>query len=347
MALAYHIFAALVGVYVFALTFVMRETTEGKWVNRIEEFWIRVDDRRIAAGGLWLSLFNAVAAKLTRVFNRIVGEKLISLRLIGISGSLSFTSLFSFYALFFGVASYLFVTYHDLIKQKVPTIANLEVTTGVLIICFVIVGLIALAFGLLSALPMIFKSRVWVWLSCLPTGLVFLLFFRLVYLRAVNPGRLTIILTVIISLLSDVLLVAVIRQSLKWITERLSPARLTAAIAVQMLLAIVTFLLPILLILLRAKQKPVSILTVGALMLTLFNFPTAIASICFIASLTFLILHRFTWPTMERAVYVLTRPEVLRKRALVRIISAGIAVYGLHGIPQTGILIKIIGSLKG
>jgi len=299
MALACNILAALVGVYVFALTFVMRETTEGKWVNRIEEFWIRVDDRRIAAGGLWFSLFNAIAAKLTKVFDRIVGEKLISLRLIGISGSLSFTSLFSFYALFFGVASYLFVTYHDLIKQKVPTIAHLEATTGVLIIAFLIVALIALVFGMLSALPMIFKSRFWVWLSCLPTGLVFLFFLRLVCLRAVNPGTLVIILSVVISLLSDVLLVAVIRQSLKWITKRLSPARMTAAIAVQVLLVVVTFLLPILLILFRAKQKPVSSLSLGALMLTLFNVPTAIASICFIASLAFLILHRFTWDNVR------------------------------------------------
>ncbi len=107
MALAFHIAAALVGLYGLALTFIMRETSEGKWVNRIEEFWIRVDDRRKAAGGLWFSLFNAVAAKLTKVFNRIVGEKMISLRLIGISGSLSFTSLFFFYTVFFGFSNYL------------------------------------------------------------------------------------------------------------------------------------------------------------------------------------------------------------------------------------------------
>ena len=346
MALVCHILAALVGVYVFALTFVMRETAEGKWVNRIEEFWIRVDDRRLAAGGLWFSLFNALAVKLTKVFNRIVGEKMISLRLIGMSGSLSFTFLFLFYALFFGIVSYFFITYHDLIKQKVPTITNLEATTGLLIIGFLLFALIGLIFGILSALPMIFKGRFWVWLSCLPTGLVFWIVIRLVYLRTVNPGRLAPILAAVISLLSDVLLVAVIRQSLKWITERLSPARVAAAIAVQMVLLIVTFVLPALLILLLAKQNPASSLSVGALTLTLFNFPTAIASICFIASLAFLTLHRFTWPTMERLVYILTRPEVLRKRALVRIVSAGIAVYGLQGIPQAGFLIKIIESLK-
>jgi len=49
---------------------------------------------------------------------------------------------------------------------------------------------------------------------------------------------------------------------------------------------------------------------------------------------------------MERVVYILTRPEVLKKRALVRIISAAIAVYGLHGIPKAGIFIKIIETLK-
>lgn len=346
MALAFHIVVAIVGIYVFALTFVMRKTTEGRWVNRIEEFWIRVDDKRIAAGGLWFSLCNALAAKLTRAFNRIVGEKMISLRLVGISGSLSFASLFSFYALFFGAGGYVFLTYHDLIKQKVPAIVNLEVTTVLLIIAFLATALIALVFGILSALPMIFKSRLWVWLSCFPTGLVFILFLRLVYLRAVNPGRLAIILSVVISLVSDVLLVAVIRQSLRWITKQVSLARIAAAIAVQVLLVLVTFWLPIQLLILQVPHKPASSLSVGALTLTLFNIPTAVASICFIASLAFMILHLFTWPIMERVVYILTRPEVLEKRKYLRVISGAIAAYGLQGIPKTDILIKIIETLK-
>jgi hypothetical protein len=346
MVFALHIVAAAVGVYVFVLTFVMRETSEGEWVNRIDEFWVRVDDRRIAAGGLWFSLFSAIASKLTKVFNRIVGEKMISLRLVGVSGSLSFTSVFFFFALFFGVVSYFFLTYHDLIKQKVPSITKLEFTTGVLIIGFLLFLFLFLIFGILAALPMIFRSRVWVWLSCLPTALVLIFFIRVIYVHTLDAGGLAIFLSAVISLVSDVLLVAVIRQSLRWITGRVSPGRITGAIAVQLLLVVITFLLPIQLIILRAHQKPQSSLSVGALMLALFNFPTAVASICFIASLVFLIIHHFTWPMIERLVYVLTRPEVLKKRVLVRVISAAIAFYGLQAIPRAGFLIKIIESLN-
>ncbi len=346
MALILHIVAAIVGLYVLALTFVMRETSEGKWVNRIDEFWIRVDDRRIAAGGLWLSLFNAIASKLTRVFNRIVGEKMISLRLIGISGSLSFTSMCFFCALFFAVISYLFIKYRDVLKPHVPITTNLDATTGGLIIGFLLFALFALVFGLLACLPIIFKSRVWVWLSCLPTGLMLLFFLRIVYMRMLTMGRFTIFLTVFISLASDVLLVTVIRQSLKWITRRISPGRVSGAIAVQLLLVAITFVLPILLVILRANQKPASNLSVGALTLTLFNFPTAVASICFIASLVFLIIHRFTWPTMERLVYIFTRPEVLEKRWLLRTISVAVALYGLQGIPRVGLLIRFLHFLN-
>ncbi len=85
-------------------------------MNRIDEFWVRVDDRRIVAGGLWLSLCDSTPAKLTRVFNRIAGGKIISLRLIGVSGALSFASLFLSLASLFGVLSYLLLAHADLFK---------------------------------------------------------------------------------------------------------------------------------------------------------------------------------------------------------------------------------------
>lgn len=100
-------------------------------MNRIDEFWVRVDDRRIVAGGLWLSLCDSTAAKLTRVFNRIAGGKIISLRLIGVSESLSFASLFLSLASLFGVLSYLLLAHADMFKQKVPALTDLKAVIGV------------------------------------------------------------------------------------------------------------------------------------------------------------------------------------------------------------------------
>lgn len=346
LALAFHILAAAVGIYVFVLTFVMRETTEGRWVNRIEEFWIRVDDRRRAAGGRWLSLFKATAAKLIRVFNRVVGERMLSLRLVGISGTLSFTSLSLFYALMFGLLSYLFIAYHDLIKQKIPGTTNLELMTAVVIIGCVLSAVFAIMFGALACLPVIFKSRFWVWLSCLPTTLAFLFFLRVAYLRALTKGALAIFLSLIISLASDVLWVAVVRQSLGWITAKVSLARVAWSVAVQIFLVLLIFLLPMQVLLHQARHRPATNFAIGAFTVSVFNFPTVIASTCFIGSLAFLILHHVTWPVIERVFYILTRPEVLEKRKYVRLISAAIAVYGLHGIPSVGVVSGIIEHLK-
>lgn len=346
MFLALHIVAALAGVFIFALTYLMRETSEGKWVNRIDEFWIRVDDRRIAAGGLWLSLFNNIAAKLTKIFDRIVGEKLVSLRLIGISGTLSFASLFFFYALFLGVCSYFLIVYHDLIKQKIPTITNLEISTGFLIAFFLVFVLLTFIFGILSLLPMIFKSRFWVFLSCLPTGIIFVFFFHSILIGTVTMSSLAVFLPVIMSLSADVLLTVIIRKSLKWITERVSSARVISAITIQLLLVLITFLFPALLIIRQIPHIRVNNLSIGSLILTLFNLPTAAASMAFIVSLGFLVVYRYTWPVIERLVYPMTRPEVLKKRQLVRVISGALALYGLHGIPNAGWLIEIIKSLN-
>lgn len=96
MTLALHILAPLFGLYLWYLTYVMRETTEGKWVNRIEELWVRIDDRSKVSGSKTKLVFSAVATKVTKILDQVFGVRIISPRVVGVSGSLSFASLFLF-----------------------------------------------------------------------------------------------------------------------------------------------------------------------------------------------------------------------------------------------------------
>jgi hypothetical protein len=329
-----HIVAALLGAWVFYLTFVMRESTEGKWVNRIEEMWIRIDDRNKAVGETTKSLFNVVAGKVSRTFNRIVGTKIFSARLVGISGSLSFATAFFIYGAFFELMAYFVVAYADLIKRMVSNAATLQHAVPLFIVAGIVLFLFCGFCAMLAILPIAFKSPIWAWISCAPTILGFLLFVWLVFLHKMNGSHLTLLLAPVLSLSSDILLLIIIRQSLRWMLASTTLRRMTITIVIQLVQFAIVFLIPLRILYTNALTNPKSDIPVGMLILVVFNIPTAIASTAFLSLLLLVLLHRVTWPLLSQLTYILTRNEVLEKRGLVRTIAVGLMVYGLSGIPS-------------
>ena len=334
-------FAGLLGLYLFSLTFVMKESTEGLWVNRIAELWIRIDDRNKAIGDTTKTLFRVLAENVASLFNRIVGNKMISIRVVGISGSLSFASLFCFFGLFFEIASYVILTHSDTLERLSSSGSKLVHETPVLIlggILFLLVSGFCLALGLL---PVLLKSSIWGWLSCLPTALWLLLTFRFLYYHIHSDfgGQLGIVAALAISLASDLLLLILIRSSLGWILVRTTIPRIISAMAMQVFvlsLFIFPFLLPI-----KVPGMSKSSLGVSIFMLALFNIPTAIASMTFGISLLVVLLHRFSWPLLSRLTYILTRNEVLDKRKTVRAIGGALMLFGLSGVHLLPLLMKV------
>ncbi len=341
MTLALHIFALLIGAYVFYLTFVMRESTEGKWVNRIEEFWVRIDDRGKAVGENTRSLFSALAQKVTKTFNRIVGVRIISIRLVGISGSLSFASALFFYGVFFELLAYAVRAYH-LLWKPTPSVPSPQGAVSL----FVASGMVLfLMFGvciLLALLPIFLRSSIWAWISCSPTLLAVFGFFRLLYLHRINGANLTLFSVLVASLASDIVLLMIIRLSLKWMLADVTLLRMIGATLIQLLLFVVVFFLPMKIVIFQSLLRPSGNLAVGLFMLVLFNIPTALASVSFLFSLLFVLLHRVTWPLLSQLAYILTRNDVLEKRKAVRTIAGCLIAYGLSGMPGMAFLLRIV-----
>lgn len=341
MLQALHVIALLVGAYIFYMTFVMRESTEGKWVNRIEELWIRIDDRNKAVGDTTRALSNALAEKIAKGFNRLVGIKAISLRLVGFSSSLSFASLFFFFGCLLELTSYLIVKYSELLKRTSPSADQIEKAFPLMIVfgfVFIAISVFCLT---LAFLPVIFRSTVWVWLSCLPALLLFTLNLKMVYLHLANPKQLTIVAALAMSLASDVMLLVIIRQSLRWMLAYTSLMRVTVTVAIQVVLIFVVFLSPLIFLFDSGTENAKNSLGVILLTLGVFNLPTALASMAFILSIGVVLLHRITWPLLSQLAYVLTRSEVLEKRKTLRTIAASLIVFGLSGIPALSFLQKL------
>jgi hypothetical protein len=204
-----HFISGIVGVYLVYLTFVMTESTEGIWINRLEELWIQVDERNKSVGETTRALFSTVADKVSRVFNRIFGVRLISLRAIGTSGSLSFACFFitlgiGILFLYYLVSKYSLVVDPRLQKQEPLLIVGGSFGIGLGLLC------LTLAF-----LPMVLKSPFWVWLSCVPTGFWLYLTFRLIRMHLMNGVQFGLSAALASSFASDVFIIILIRQSLR------------------------------------------------------------------------------------------------------------------------------------
>jgi hypothetical protein len=332
MILTLHIAALVVGLYFWYLTFVMRESTEGKWVNRIEEMWIRIDDRSKATRDTAKALFNVVAGKITRIFNGIVGDKVVSIRLVGISGSLSFASA----CLFSGVTELMMVSGSSLVDKG-------RINWGSMFLALACVS------AALAVLPVIFKSPLWAWISCSPTIFVLLLFVWSIYRKGLKGASSPFLPVPLLSLASDVLFLIIIRQSLRWLSVKTTPLRIMIVLTIQLLLIAIVFLIPwsAPFIELFAIQRRIhsTLLPYGLELssgLVLFNLPTAVAAISFVFALLIVLLHRVTWPMLSEWTYVLTRNDVLEKRKTVRTIASALILYGLGGILKLAFVLALV-----
>jgi hypothetical protein len=340
-----HVFAGLIGFYLFSLTYVMRESTEGQWVNRIEEFWVHMDDRSKTAGEATSTMFKELASRVAQIFNRIVGTRLLSIRLVGISSSLSFASFVFILGLFLEVLAYLVIANTALLKRTSHSADTIIHAIPLFIIFGLIFLLCATAFLCLALLPIFLKSSFWEWVSCGPALLLFLATGRLVYLHLSYAKQVGFIAALAASVASDVVLLIIVRTSLSWLVARSTIRRMVGLIAVHLIVLMTLFAAPLLMPISWRPAMAKTSLGVTFFSLAMFNIPTAIASMAFLVCVMVVLLHRVLWPLMSRMTYILTRNEVLEKRKTVRTIGLALMLYGLAGFSHGAWLRKVLDTV--
>ena len=155
------------------------------------------------------------------------------------SGSLSFASFFLFLAAVVASVCYLIFTHSQLMKADFSTQVPLLIVFG---IGLLVVGGVCL---LLAVLPVLSRFRIFAWLSCIPTALFSSFFvYRLILRHNANAGQYSSVLALAISFASDLLLLVLVRQSLRWILIRTTLTRIVAAIAAQFMALFLFFVVP-------------------------------------------------------------------------------------------------------
>lgn len=317
------VFCLLLGALAYYVAFLMYEDAQGKWQSRIEAIWISVNDREKVIGSRAVAIFNGVASVATSAFNRVFGERLLSLQLIGVSTS------FSYAGVFFGLSVIFAVLFRE--SRLVGALSGNVIAS----LNFVKVGafVIGLVFFVFAMLPTIWKSRWTVWLSLAPLIFICLGLMKLALRHRATHDQLAMLITLIASVFSDVLTLVLVRYTIRRVLTDPTPSRVCAAVSIQVFMVVLLVIAPIQLsgiLMVRYGQRLIlkSLFDLG-----LFNLFTGFASLLFLLVLFTLLLHRATWPVLGRLIYPLARYQVVRKQTLMASIGTGLLLFAFPLMP--------------
>lgn len=320
------------GLLVYAVV-TMFPDEEGKLQNRIENLWVAIDDMQQSAVGRATALFNRIASYVTRIYNRILGVRLISVQMVGVSSASSLAG-------FFLGTAYVSFALLSLLMSKHVTI-NPKFNPALLLIgvLSLVLGCFALVF---AVLPSLIRNRFGRALSLLPLVL-FMCGMSMPIIRAhvaLNPTQLTVLAGLFIGIASDILVLAAVRFSVRLISASTRLREIVIAVIIQvvalLLLAVVPFELTT--ALLAANQD--SLVAKFLLSSLMFNLFTVLGVAAFLALLAVVLLHRIFWPLLGRVVYSAARFKPLQNnRKTFALIGIVCAMYGLGVLSWQGLIV--------
>jgi hypothetical protein len=302
-----------IGVLAIYVGCFLYEDEEGKLQNRVEELSQSLKARRDA--GESLPLVSTVAGFINHILDRILGKRLFSLRMAGISTCFSLSTLFGFMALLF-----------HLFDEFAPEGAGVVAEVSAL------VCLVAAMLG--SKYP----SR-WTTALCLLPPIITLIHTPDTNLLFTQPFLSIILL--LVSLLSDIFLVLAIRVTLRTLLRRPTLKLFVTALIGQ--LAIILLLLLVPLIAANTLQDNGWITSSGGLLgygAAIFgmNISSGIVSLAFICVLLFFLLHKIFWPIASRIIYPIARFKILQNRKFM--VGAGATCLAVVSPPFAALLEK-------
>lgn len=189
-----------------------------------------------------------------------------------------------------------------------------------------IIGLVCF---LLAALPSLVPSFLSVGLSLIPGLLVAAWVARVIQLHRLFGGQLALVAAFLASLLSDVLLLVLVRFTVRLISAATTASRIAVAVLIQLGVVVLLVVAPVEAgVSLTAKfgNHPTA-LAIFSIFVGGLNVFTGIMSCMFILVLLFLLLHKAFWPVLGRLFYPLARYQVIRNHTIMASIGTGCLLF--------------------
>jgi hypothetical protein len=293
--------------------FALREDEDGAIQSRIEEWWIKITDKRSDALSISASFIREIARLTLLGIDRIFGASLMSVRFFGVSLYFSLASL-NLLSLF---------TYQDHAFHFAKPIPLKEIVTS---LRFVGAGLFPAFASFLTSSK--FRWLLAFWYLGLAWGLIgFLDFAHFVYKSGHGKLAFGMIffsgLGLLISGMFDILYV----QFIRWLLQRISTASTHSQIyhglllaSMSALLALTLFAVPIALgvILIHYAHSVTGIGIAGFVLIFSWVFNLITLLTCFLGFLLAftILLHRLFWPLLQRPLYGFQRFGIIKKKKL-------------------------------
>lgn len=288
----------LLGLLFINAALFLYEDEEGRIQNKVEEWWIKLNDKGKASRSLAAAFMQEVAKLTGRGFDRLLGKRLLSLRFIFISISFSLASIFLF----------VFVLFPLVHNPPAGTSAQAALR----------LFLFFAAFGLVPAFT---KSKVLLglWWGLIVLTLVEAMDFILFVFstRGAGPAARGVSLVMLVfgfSLLCDLSYIVTVRWLLRRISQIDRVYEIVLQVLVNLLILAILMLGPIFLCLGIGRFSVLAgEVFLYSFVLNSLNIVVAFAALT-LASL--LLLHRLLWPTIERPIYAIQRFALLKNKKL-------------------------------
>jgi hypothetical protein len=303
-----------IGCWAYYAAFFMYEDEEGKWQDRIEKLWVAIDDRKNSTGRRTSLLFNKIAIAVTRGFNRVFGRRLLSIQSVGVSTCYSFAGMFLLVTLLLMIVvqpSNLTSPLSEDVSKSLSYVQHLCLIVG-------------LVFLLLGALPSLLPSRWFAILSFLPFLFLMSAAIYLIRNHRASQRSIAFFAALLLSLLSDIFLLILVRFTLRWVSATISTFRIATAVLIQVSVIVILVIAPfeIATASMVDLRQPGWIFQMLAMMADLNAF-TGLASSLFLLALFFVLLHKVFWPVLSKLFYPLARHKMIRNRRIMASVGTG------------------------
>lgn len=339
--------------FIYAAVF-LYEDEQGKLQNKLEDWWIRIEDTQRTMLSRHTNLMRYLAGVMTSVIDRLFGARLLSIQSVGVSICYSYASVIFVSILYILLVKFVGVKYLDIENtfQHMPIVVALFL---------LIISTITMFFFLfLGTLPSFTSRIVWQVLWSVLLGGFFILWLISMYSMSliwatdepdISPPKLTAIMFAVLlvglgaSSAFSTAFIAITRKILRWSSGLDSASKITAVILLNSALSIVLIAAPLFWIHTIIESDWISnlesdlsemagfamfaILGGAAFFTAVSNTIPALLSILFVGFALIMLVHQLLWPLLLRPIYALQRLGIAKRSKLLGTVGALLVTAGI------------------
>lgn len=325
------IIAIAIGLIFIYLGLFLYEDEQGKIQNTLEESWIKIDRHQHSALAKHLTFMGVVTRIMSVALNRVFGEKLLSIKSIGVSACYSNASVY--------ICSRLLAWYQS-------DYSMLFRPTWMYISWIILKILVFIALGLV---PIFITKSIWlkIWFGAVIFGIFCWELIEAIMRYDITQiddvfmaAQMSVNTGIVIGIAFDVFFIAAIRKVLRWKLGELNYPKLTAIFVFNIIMALALFFIPVLYFIPNPSTSIIAAYYNDLLSLSLLGlFRGIVLSNLFIALFAIIVVlltitvlaHQIFWPLLARPVYSLQKLGVAKRSKFLSTTGVILIIFGVGG----------------